>query len=691
MKKSIVLFFLFTIVGSTTVLGQGFQILNGPNVIKCDNDSVVLRATTGASYSNYQWFEVGNPTPLSTVDTVLLITVPFGTFYAVSADSAGTTLFDTTFVFPFASPVVDLGLDTFLCPGDSVELRDVVITGTSYTYQWSTGETTESIKVGSGGNYWVKITGPFPVPCANRDTVFVDARPALTIAPIADQNVCSGEPLPLNLTFTDAGTLPYNIQWIPGGIFNDPSIQNPIANVSSDTTISVVVVDNGGSGCTDSIGFQAIVFPNINLTAVFPDTLICSGDSVQLLTNINGGTGPLGYNWLPNTAIIDNSIQNPLVFPASDTRYIVTVTDSIGCDDTASVFVDTEGVGVTILNPDTVFICGQDTVQMSVQLTNGGTNPIIQWTPNNGFISDPSILEPQITGVGDYVINVTDEFGCMASDEVSIENSPPSTISLTGPPNRDNCIGDPVIFTANVSGGITPFTYFWSINGTVVDTTTSNQYSPNTLQAPPGTFLVGVMALDASSCPSDNDTASINLLTGPAVSISSPSAPVTVNDSVIFRIASGSFDSLVWDFGDGNSGTSFGNSIIHFYDTAGTYTAYLRAYAGGCPGIDSVQVDVRNETADNLIFIPTAFSPQAGSPDNQVLKVFGTTISDQNFSFRVFNSWGNLVFETQDLQEAQNLGWDGGGYPFGVYVAQCSGEFLDGRKFEISETVNFLQ
>ncbi len=690
---SIIAVCLFLI--GTGAEAQNFQILNGPNVTKCDNDSLVLRATTGAAFSNYNWFEVGNPVSLGTADTLLVTTViSFGQFFAVTADSAGFPVSDTTFVFPLASPAVDLGLDTFICPGDSVTLQDLAIAGPLYTYQWSTGASTSSIKVGNGGDYWLKITGPFPNTCSGRDTIFVDQRPALNLNPISDQNVCSGESLQLNLSFADPGTPPYQIQWEPAGIFNDPTVLNPIADVTSDTTISVAVEDNGGSGCTDSLSFKAYVFPNLTVGVQFSDTTICAGDTIQLFSITSGGTpGATGfsYSWTPNTGIVDNTVANPLVFPGNSTTYVVDVTDSIGCNDTSSVSLNVDNPMVTILNPDTTFVCPGDTVQVNTQISNQGNNPVFQWQPSGGPISDPSIAEPQIFGTGDFSLTMTIESGCTSTDFLSVRNSPPSNITVSGPQNSNVCLGSSVPFTAAVTGGTAPFTYVWYEEGAPVDTSASNVYNLNTLQLAPGAFVVSAQAFDVANCPSDIDTAQINLISGPAVSISSPSGPVVVQEPVNFSISSGSFDSLVWDFGDGNTGVSSGNTITHTYNSVGTFTTYVFAYADACPGIDSVLVEVLSQIQENLIYIPTAFSSNSEDPENRTLKVYGTTLSDQNFSFRVYSTWGNQVYESRDLIQSTTEGWTGDGYPLGVYVVKCSGEFLDGTKFDITETVNLIR
>jgi len=55
---------------------------------------------------------------------------------------------------------------------------------------------------------------------------------------------------------------------------------------------------------------------------------------------------------------------------------------------------------------------------------------------------------------------------------------------------------------------------------------------------------------------------------------------------------------------------------------------------------------------DPYVFIPTAFSPN-DDHENDVLYVRGEMIKEM--TFRVFNRWGELVFESHDT----HTGWDG--------------------------------
>lgn len=111
----------------------------------------------------------------------------------------------------------------------------------------------------------------------------------------------------------------------------------------------------------------------------------------------------------------------------------------------------------------------------------------------------------------------------------------------------------------------------------------------------------------------------------------------------------------------------------------------------GCTASDELTVEVipvRN------IFAPTAFSPN-GDGINDVFYLQGKTDA-QILYLRVFDRWGNLVFQVQNgyLNDA-NFGWDGKVRgqvkESGAYVFVAKLEFADGVKKQLSGEVALLR
>lgn len=87
-----------------------------------------------------------------------------------------------------------------------------------------------------------------------------------------------------------------------------------------------------------------------------------------------------------------------------------------------------------------------------------------------------------------------------------------------------------------------------------------------------------------------------------------------------------------------------------------TTTLYVVTVNQGetCVYKDSVLVTVE---ADLNLWLPNAFTPN-GDGENETLKVFGETSYLKSIDFKIFNRWGEKVFEALDVATAQS-GWDG--------------------------------
>jgi gliding motility-associated-like protein len=70
----------------------------------------------------------------------------------------------------------------------------------------------------------------------------------------------------------------------------------------------------------------------------------------------------------------------------------------------------------------------------------------------------------------------------------------------------------------------------------------------------------------------------------------------------------------------------------------------------------------------NSVFIPSSFTPN-GDGLNDILKVYGLEVSDENFRFSIMNRWGQEIWSTSDINDGWNGGVEGSNYfvPPGFY------------------------
>jgi len=155
--------------------------------------------------------------------------------------------------------------------------------------------------------------------------------------------------------------------------------------------------------------------------------------------------------------------------------------------------------------------------------------------------------------------------------------------------------------------------------------------------------------------------------------------------------------SYQWDFGDGDGSTEFNPS--HVYTAVGDYDIELIATSDyGC--LDTLLKDaaVTVEEGGTIIF-PTAFTPDYSGPgdglydpnsfDNDIFHPYWDGVD--TYLLRIFNRWGELIFETEDV----NRGWDG--YYRGemaqqdVYVWKANVVFENGERRTMAGDVTLLR
>jgi gliding motility-associated-like protein len=99
----------------------------------------------------------------------------------------------------------------------------------------------------------------------------------------------------------------------------------------------------------------------------------------------------------------------------------------------------------------------------------------------------------------------------------------------------------------------------------------------------------------------------------------------------------------------------------------------------GCKATDRLRIRVIEDCAGKMVFVPNTFTPN-GDGQNDILKVFGPGVESVK-QVRIFNRWGQMVFETND---PDGIGWDGtfNGEELnpGVFVYYMDVECINGER-----------
>jgi len=105
-----------------------------------------------------------------------------------------------------------------------------------------------------------------------------------------------------------------------------------------------------------------------------------------------------------------------------------------------------------------------------------------------------------------------------------------------------------------------------------------------------------------------------------------------------------------WDFGDSITSEEF--APVHTYTELGEYSARLYAESVyQC--IDTFELIIK--IIPSTVYSPNAFRPDSDIPENRTFMPVGAGVDESRFNLKIFNRWGDLVFETSSLYTH----WDG--------------------------------
>jgi gliding motility-associated-like protein len=329
---------------------------------------------------------------------------------------------------------------------------------------------------------------------------------------------------------------------------------------------------------------------------------------------------------------------------------------------------------------------------LSYQFTNASVEPAGKPFTNTSFILDYGDgTPPAQVGLGtwthnyaaDGIYNATltlvDTNYCNAPDTDTIPLRVAANVVASFEMNGERCAPATIEFNNTTRGGET-FTWDFGDGSPV-----STDIYPVHVYQNPGTYTVTLHAVDNSTCNIEDDTtATITISGAPTAAFSFTPTKPEENTPVSFVNESIGAVSYHWEFGDG--ATSDQTNPVHQYNSSGTYNVCLYATnAAGCTDSACSQVAA---IVIPLFDVPNAFSPnQDGMNDVLLVRGFGIA----KFNMKIFNRWGQLVFESNDA----SIGWDGrfkgAIQPMDAYAYTVYLEFSDGTKANRSGSITLLK
>ncbi len=326
--------------------------------------------------------------------------------------------------------------------------------------------------------------------------------------------------------------------------------------------------------------------------------------------------------------------------------------------------------------------CGPYIASFTNTSTDHIGTPTYQWLFGDGTtysgITPPDHTYPD-TGTYTVTLIMTDTGACKYPDTVihiirfyNLHISAHFTIP------DSICLGTP--FTP-----VNTFSNVTSTTWTFGDGTNSTAVDPSHLYGAVGTYTVTLIAANSGACNGgDTLTEIIKVLSVPAANFSyTPTVPVP-NGPVTFTNLSTNATRYLWDFGDDSTSTEV--NPVHMYDKTGNYKVCLNAYnTSNCP---AKVCKLTPAEIQPLIGLPTAFSPN-GDGENDILYVRGAAI--RTLDLKIFNRWGQLVFETTSKEKGWDGTFNGQPQPIEAYAYVLNATFIDGTTKLMKGNITLLR
>tara|TARA_B100000508_G_scaffold141093_1_gene146532 strand:- start:38340 stop:41909 length:3570 start_codon:yes stop_codon:yes gene_type:complete len=427
--------------------------------------------------------------------------------------------------------------------------------------------------------------------------------------------------------------------------------------------------------------FDFNLIPNAEFTV--DDNMGCAPFEV---TFDNFSSESDSYMWNFGDGNLDSTTFEPTITYNTPGTYDVElyVTDSI-CLITDTAFITiTVTPEIVLENMTPISLCSPETIQLEAD-ANGTASQFI-WSSNSNFsdtlntsLSDStaSVFAPTD---GYYYVEASNP-GCSVIDSVEVTFT---SAALTMFSDTALCVGDQgtAIATSAVPG-LTFSNFDWSADSIIDsgDGTNEINFSPSSSQ------YIYVTATASNGCIiTDSIFVAVSNISSSTVDASVSDNEVPVGTTVTLTASPSGGYSYTWtpdeNLSDPNSQTTDA-----YVEENTTFT--VQVSDGICTKEATVTVKVFEFVCEEpFVFVPNAFTPN-GDNENDVLYVRSTIVEE--LVFRVYNRWGEKVFETDDIDK----GWDGTfrGKKLDpdVYDYYLDGYCIDGQSFLIQGNITLIR
>lgn len=647
-----------------------------------------------------------------------LETVEFEILNLAACNGTGLTSYFTFFIDDDPDPLVVEGYTVEMCEGAEVTLEPIITGGYgNFIYEWSTNETTPTITVSPETDtaYNIMVSDTCGMPSDDAD-IFVEILqlPVLEVnITNGDLNLNCNESVLVSAT-AEGGIPPYTWSWSNQNGESLGSSGTTLFYNTQQAASQIIATATDGCGfiISDTINVNLNV-PPMDVDIPEEITSLCL-EEFTISPVVAGGQAPYSYTWLQDGNFLSWS-QNYSSALQADETFTFQVTDACGQTQQFPVDVVIESPPVAITLPESVEGPCTETFELNPEIEGGSGGFEYAWFANGEPLSES--LNTTWQSFDDAVLEFTVVDQCNASDEFAVNVfivNPPVVLDI-GEDIFASCLDNTVI-DVDVVEGSGQYEYEWFVADTAFATTEdivvqsfvtipvgvqvtdgcgSVDYDelmyfipddPLVLELHPDTAICAGTSISLTAFAEGGEDGFFyqweTLGAGPEQYITpyqSATYPVTATDicgasisgeifvEVQFLFSDFTVSSLsnenqyqffanpapscpgceyLWDFGDGTFSDE--ENPIHTFDGLSDYTVSLQVTnAIGCTNTAYTLIQ-----GPIILYVPNAFTPN-NDGINDVFQVKGNGI--MRFNIKIFNRWGEKVYESDDIDEF----WDG--------------------------------
>ncbi len=428
-----------------------------------------------------------------------------------------------------------------------------------------------------------------------------------------------------------------SFEWDFGGEFQS-TLFEPSYTFQNPGTYEIELVVFNPNTCNQTDTLRRIVDVIAPQSSSLDGVVACNDDPVSI-GPVDSDPSAL-YEWTPATFLSDLNDPNPLFIPGESTEYVLLVRYG-ACTDT--IRQNVEVIDLSLIAQEGITLCEPGLVTLTVTASPNPTN--YTWSLTEDFInplaSGPAavslnynVVEPSV-----FYIRAT-LMGCDVVDSIEVDLVSFQTEILG---DFTACAGDEInLFVLDPND---TFEYTWSPGASILEGQGTS--SVVVIVEETTTFTV-VSTTDEGCTASDEVSVEVSNLESASVQLSASATAILSGQEITLTAQPAGFNYSWQPFelieGSGN--------VVESRPLE-TTTYYVTITDGECSRQDSLRITVVDFVCGPpSIYVPNAFTP---NKDGRNERVFVRGLNLTKIDFKIYNRWGELVFETTDIDR----GWDG--------------------------------